>query len=133
MFQVRVNLRDFLVGDRGARNHRHQADALPDNRGELRLGQRVRHERRPLPAAGVGAVARGAGARVGPLARILLLRRRDRGERVQEQRRRDRRSRLPRYFHAIRNASCPCREMPALDGCPKRAVVAALVALSCVT
>ena len=38
-----------------------------------------------------------------------------------------------RYCHWILNASCPCREMLAAEGRPNRAVVAALVALNCVT
>src|SRR4051812_31234859 len=37
------------------------------------------------------------------------------------------------YCHATRKASWPWREMLAADGWPKRAVVAALVALNCVT
>jgi hypothetical protein len=73
LLQVGVNLRDFIVADRRPRNHRHQADPLPDDRGEFRQRPFVRHYRRPLRAAAGRPVARLARAHVCHLAGMLLV------------------------------------------------------------
>jgi len=88
-FQVRVNLLDLRVGDLRSRDHRHEADALPDDGDEVRQLYLVRHERRTLAAAGRRPVTRFAHSGVRRMAWIRRLRehrRRERGASGQRRR-----------------------------------------------